>query len=231
MESGPAFLLNAEAFLVGTASMTAAEVGIYIRLLCHAWDSGPLPDNQHALFRLCCAVDDDEKQIVRKVVSNKFQKLEGRLINARLEKLRQDQKGLREIPPPAKQPTRSSSATGDEMVPMMQIVGYWNELWQQKLTLTNKRKTAIRARWRASDGVFKKHWAEAMRKTMELPFCRGENERNWIANLDWFLKPDTVAKLVEGFYENKRVDSGGNAGGGWKEQFREAVERASDEQD
>jgi uncharacterized protein YdaU (DUF1376 family) len=43
-------------FLVGTMMMTAEEVGGYIRLLCHQWDAGSIPDDDEKLARMagCC---------------------------------------------------------------------------------------------------------------------------------------------------------------------------------
>jgi hypothetical protein len=29
-------------------------------------------------------------------------------------------------------------------------------------------------------------------------FCAGQNDRGWKADLDWFLRPDSVTKLIEG---------------------------------
>ena len=38
MNQPPAFLLYADDFIGGTADLTAEEVGIYMRLLCHSWN-------------------------------------------------------------------------------------------------------------------------------------------------------------------------------------------------
>ena len=33
-------------------------------------------------------------------------------------------------------------------------------------------------------------------------FLRGNNDRNWKINLDFFLRPDSVTKILEGNYDN-----------------------------
>ena len=39
-------------------------------------------------------------------------------------------------------------------------------------------------------------------KIAKSSFCLGENNRNWRANLDWFLNPDTVTRIIEGQYDD-----------------------------
>lgn len=34
-------------------------------------------------------------------------------------------------------------------------------------------------------------------------FCRGKNERGWVATFDWLLQPDTAIKVLEGKYDNR----------------------------
>ncbi len=48
----PAFPLYADDFLSGTADMSAEEVGAYIRLLCHQWSKGGLPNDEPRLARM-----------------------------------------------------------------------------------------------------------------------------------------------------------------------------------
>ena len=35
-------------------------------------------------------------------------------------------------------------------------------------------------------------------------FCRGANDRGWRAGVDWFLKPGTAAKVLEGQYDDRQ---------------------------
>lgn len=48
----PAFLFYADDFLSGTSDMSAEEVGGYIRLLCHQWAKGGLPNDEDRLGRM-----------------------------------------------------------------------------------------------------------------------------------------------------------------------------------
>ncbi len=48
----PAFMLYVDDFLGGTSEMSAEEVGGYIRLLCHQWAKGGLPNDLERLGRM-----------------------------------------------------------------------------------------------------------------------------------------------------------------------------------
>jgi uncharacterized protein YdaU (DUF1376 family) len=48
----PAFMLYVDDFLGGTSEMSAEEVGGYIRLLCHQWSKGGLPNDPERLGRM-----------------------------------------------------------------------------------------------------------------------------------------------------------------------------------
>ena len=53
MSKAPAFQLYARDFLVDdTARLSLEATGAYVRLLCHQWINGPLPDDLDLLARL-----------------------------------------------------------------------------------------------------------------------------------------------------------------------------------
>lgn len=93
MRKAPAFQFYAEDFLVGTAMMSAEEVGGYIRLLCHQWSHGALPNDDAVLSRLSGICGG----ITLASVRHKFGIGEdGLLRNARLEQIRTASKEYRE---------------------------------------------------------------------------------------------------------------------------------------
>ena len=83
----PAFQLYTDDFLSGTLEMSQAEVGQFIRLLCHQWNRGSIPvetEKQQRLAGGCVSVE----------VLAKFEECEdGFLRNKRLESVRTE-KGL-----------------------------------------------------------------------------------------------------------------------------------------
>ena len=80
----------------------------------------------------------------------------------------------------------------------------WNRIVTQGLRCTKlagKRAVALKTRNR--DPYFREHWLAAMHRITESPFCCGDNQRGWVADIDWFLRPDTVLKLIEGKYDGR----------------------------
>lgn len=93
--------------------------------------------------------------------------------------------------------------------PPLDLSGLWNEQTQGRLalvsTITDKRKIAMLARLKATpkNQIPDTYWPMIISKILESDFCCGENDRNWQADFDWLLKPDTHIKVAEGKYDNK----------------------------
>lgn len=61
--------------------------------------------------------------------------------------------------------------------------------------MTPKRKRALSARMKSES--WRDSWQGALNKLAQIPFYVGKNERNWRADVDYFLRPDTVTKVLE----------------------------------
>jgi len=66
--------------------------------------------------------------------------------------------------------------------------------------LTKARRTAIKARLRDRP---LEEWRLVFRRINASAFCRGDNDRGWRACIDWVLRPDTAAKVLEGTYDSR----------------------------
>lgn len=77
---------------MGTLEFTAEQVGGYIRLLCHQWDKGGLPDDDKKLMQLSGMKAKALPEVKVKFIRND----DGQLRNVRMEKVRQEQKEYRE---------------------------------------------------------------------------------------------------------------------------------------
>jgi hypothetical protein len=82
------------------------------------------------------------------------------------------------------------------------IVGEWNMIDGVTVcrAVTPARRKRIADRMR--DAFFKDNWREAIDKIRTLKCLQGANDQNWRADIDWFIRPDTVAKVLEGKYDN-----------------------------
>lgn len=79
--------------------------------------------------------------------------------------------------------------------------------WATCQQITGKRKAGVLARMREAGGV--EPWKAAMTRAAASAFLRGETGRsagheNWRPTLDFFIRPETFAKLVEGGYDGRQ---------------------------
>lgn len=96
-----------------------------------------------------------------------------------------------------------SSQGRPEGPPHRDFVDYWNGLGEPfpKIQVwTDSRKRLLKARWR--DAFWRKNWVTALQTMAAQDWCRGQGQRGWVANVEFFLRPDTVAKFVEGSYSS-----------------------------
>jgi hypothetical protein len=54
---------------------------------------------------------------------------------------------------------------------------------------------------RLAEDYFRAHWQAGIERVAASPFCTGQGGRGWRANLDWFLRPDTLTQIIEGKYD------------------------------
>ena len=95
-KNSPAFQFYPADFLVGTAAMTAAAVGVYIRLLSHQWAMRTLADDPEVLSRICF-VTRAEFDAVWGEIEGKFDRVsKGQIRNARLAQVMENAENLRE---------------------------------------------------------------------------------------------------------------------------------------
>lgn len=92
MSKAPAFQLFAGDFLSDTLTWSARELGVHIRLMCWSWDNGPIPEDPKRRNR----IDPDCGACWSTVGTKWSSDGNGGLVNARLEKTREDQREYRE---------------------------------------------------------------------------------------------------------------------------------------
>jgi uncharacterized protein YdaU (DUF1376 family) len=83
----PAFQFYADNFLAGTADMTAEEVGGYVRLLCHQWTKGGIPNDEDRAGRMAGLMGSPS---LRYVLAKFSPCDDGMLRNERMERIRSE---------------------------------------------------------------------------------------------------------------------------------------------
>jgi uncharacterized protein YdaU (DUF1376 family) len=100
----------------------------------------------------------------------------------------------------------------DASVEMTKI---WNEECGS-ISRANKPNASRRGRcaraWRHEFGGSADQWRAYCRRVAASPHLRGENDREWRADLDWVLKPENISKIQEGRYERRSPVSATCAG-------------------
>ncbi len=92
-----------------------------------------------------------------------------------------------------------------------QIFDAWNAVpgLDRVLELTEDRRSLIAERLR--EPTFAQSWAKSLQILAETPFAKGEGERGWLASFDWWLKPGTVVKILEGKYAPAKSRASGKS--------------------
>lgn len=98
---------------------------------------------------------------------------------------------------------RSPPPLADQSPPFAELEAYWNESLGVSHSMTSQRQNKLKTRWK--DATFRTRWREAIDRITASDFCRGLNDRGWIADLDWFLQIDTLTKINEGKYDNRHT--------------------------
>lgn len=101
---------------------------------------------------------------------------------------------------------RSPPGLVSDLPPFDDIERHWNAALSVSQSLTDTRRNKLKTRWK--DPAFRTRWHEAIDRIAHSDFCRGLNDRGWRASLDWFLKPDSFTKILEGNYDNNHNAAG-----------------------
>lgn len=92
MSKPPAFQFYASDFLTDVAEFSNEAVGAYIRLLCSQWVNGDLPSDEKSLCRVCHSYPIEFPEIWEEIKHKFSQKKNGRLVNLKMEKVRNERK-------------------------------------------------------------------------------------------------------------------------------------------
>lgn len=85
---------------------------------------------------------------------------------------------------------------------LLRLIELWNQIGGVQPCRYPTPKRIASYQQRAKNDNWMNLVKEALQKVAASAFCRGHNDRGWLADIDWFLKPDTVTKIIEGKYDN-----------------------------
>lgn len=103
--------------------------------------------------------------------------------------------------------TKTKDEGGTSMGELDNFLTTWNQAGLENARkLTASRMKHLRARLKDDD--WRNNWKQALSRLQKSRFAKGFNDRGFVANIDFFLRPDTVTKVLEGKYDGKKKDEG-----------------------
>ena len=232
----PAFQFYARDFLadINVQLMNMEQRGIYITLLSYAWLEKGVPNDMRKLKLLCNNPENFEELIVDVLAC--FEESDGKLYNKRMESVRAEQIERKEKAseagkigakkrwqshsdpiatalPSDNSATATTTATASKKGPIYKaIVENYNDILGDTLpqakSINSKRKSLIRSIWK--DNPDTAYFINLFSKVKDIPFLMGDNDKGWMADLDFILRPDKVTKIMEGSYKSNSNKKSGN---------------------
>lgn len=101
-----------------------------------------------------------------------------------------------------------NSSANDECISVMQLFSHICKSLSSPQKLTEKRKRAILNA--KSDIQRFGGWEKYFSCIASRPFLNGQNKDGWKADFDFVLKPDKMAKIMEGSYQNNAAKAKSN---------------------
>jgi hypothetical protein len=102
--------------------------------------------------------------------------------------------------------TESLNSPGRPAVSAPEFQAAWNASaaangWATCTRMSQKRVAKLKQR--VADPEWVRLWRDALIRAGPSLFLRGTGDRGWVADVDWFLAPDSVTKILEGKYDNR----------------------------
>ncbi|WP_181708780.1 YdaU family protein [Chthonobacter rhizosphaerae] len=73
--------------------------------------------------------------------------------------------------------------------------------WPKAVKLNRARQVSLKARLADAGGL--EGWRAALNRARDAPCLTGRNDRGWVADLDFFLQPQSFLRLIEGRYDQR----------------------------
>lgn len=96
---------------------------------------------------------------------------------------------------------RESGAAAPSPSSLPPEVEQWNSCVGLRHVRSVSDERLNKLRTRRKDPFFTEHWRAAIDRICQSDFCKGRNDKSWLATFDWFIRPDTVARVMEGEFD------------------------------
>ena len=187
-------------------SPTCKLVWIYLLSICAQSNAEVIPVSVQLASKLCGSKSNFVRDAIFKL--EKIQLLEIISVTDACPKKRKGKGSKDKI-------RKGKGATPDEPVvdtppPPKTPRSHWLcEIWNEhgkrlpkcRIPISEDRLKKIKTR--VKDTPLQEPWIEAVQRLAESNFANGLSDSSWVATFDWFIKPDSLAKILEGKYDNR----------------------------
>jgi hypothetical protein len=81
-----------------------------------------------------------------------------------------------------------------------EVFEFWNSFQQLPKIMRISKERKAKMRTRLKDSFFRENWRKGIEEIPTRPFLIGQNDKGWKADIEWFMQPDTITKIIEGKY-------------------------------
>lgn len=103
---------------------------------------------------------------------------------------------------------RKKEGKGKSAVALPRLAELWNShrggLPEVRGCSGTRRKYAD-SRWKEKPDP--QYWTDIIARILRSPFCTGDNDRGWVADFDFLIRPETQHKVLEGKYDARDAGS------------------------
>jgi len=101
---------------------------------------------------------------------------------------------------PAVEELKLSSKSEPYQTVEADLIKLWNlqGVFRKCANFSEGRRKTLRARLK--EVWWRENWQKGVSIAAQSDFCLGTNSRNWVANIEWFLRPETLTNILEGKY-------------------------------
>ena len=103
--------------------------------------------------------------------------------------------------PNVTKPKEGEAGASVPPLPFDEVLSLFDTTFGMESSWTDRRKKQLNARWRKPE--WRVNWRTALERAGPSAFLRGSNDRGWVIDLEFFLRPDSVTKILEGKYDNR----------------------------
>lgn len=145
-------------------------------------------------------VPDSSREDILRVVERSNE-----LLEASNDLLEQMVELLKEMKERNKPKVRREQLVNDGLPELAKVWNEWADARLPRVVAMESSSTRFKScteRWRAKPD--RDYWVGVIRRVNLSSFCLGQNDRQWLATIDWLCRPDQHAKILEGKYDDKK---------------------------